>query len=43
MDEYSIIVEYETEEGREEEFVQLLTDHARRTLEEEAAACASRS
>lgn len=36
MDEYSIIIEYETEEGREEEFVRLLKDHARRSLEEDS-------
>jgi autoinducer 2-degrading protein len=31
----SIIVEYETHEGREEEFASLIKDHARRTLFEE--------
>ncbi len=36
MEEFSIIVEYETEDGREDEFLQVVTDHARRTLEEES-------
>jgi autoinducer 2-degrading protein len=31
----AIIVEYETHEGREEEFAALIKDHARRTLFEE--------
>ena len=31
----SIIVEYETHDGREEEFAGLIKDHARRTLFEE--------
>lgn len=31
----SIIVEYETHEGREEDFASLIKDHARRTLFEE--------
>jgi autoinducer 2-degrading protein len=31
----SIIVEYETQEGREQEFASLIKDHARRTLFEE--------
>ena len=31
----SIIVEYETEDGRENEFASLIRDHARRTLFEE--------
>ena len=31
----SIIVEYETEDGRENEFASLIKDHARRTLFEE--------
>lgn len=31
----SIIVEYETQDGREEEFASLMKDHARRTLFEE--------
>lgn len=35
MPEISIIVEYETHEGREEEFAALIKDHARRTLFEE--------
>lgn len=35
MDEQAVIVEYEIEEGRAEEFRTLITDHARRTLEEE--------
>jgi quinol monooxygenase YgiN len=36
MPQISIIVEYETHEGREEEFAALIKDHARRTLIEEA-------
>lgn len=35
MSQISIIVEYETHEGREEEFTSLIRDHARRTLFEE--------
>ena len=35
MPKISIIVEYETHEGREEEFAALIKDHARRTLFEE--------
>ena len=35
MPQISIIVEYETHEGREEEFASLIKDHARRTLFEE--------
>ena len=35
MPQISIIVEYETHEGREEEFAALIKDHARRTLFEE--------
>lgn len=35
MPQISIIVEYETHEGREQEFVSLIKDHARRTLFEE--------
>ncbi len=35
VEEFSIIVEYETEDGREDEFLQIIRDHARRTLEEE--------
>jgi len=31
----SIIVQYETQDGREEEFASLIKDHARRTLFEE--------
>ncbi|HEY6632628.1 MAG TPA: antibiotic biosynthesis monooxygenase [Rhizobiaceae bacterium] len=36
MPQISIIVEYETHEGREAEFTALIKDHARRTLFEEA-------
>jgi autoinducer 2-degrading protein len=32
----SIIVEFETQDGREEEFTSLMRDHARRTLAEES-------
>ena len=35
MNDYGIIVEYEIEDGRDEEFLALITDHARRTREEE--------
>lgn len=35
MPQISIIVEYETHEGREAEFAALIKDHARRTLFEE--------
>ncbi len=35
MDAQAVIVEYEIAEGRAEEFRALITDHARRTLEEE--------
>jgi autoinducer 2-degrading protein len=35
LPQISIIVEYETHEGREEEFAALIKDHARRTLFEE--------
>lgn len=35
MPQISIIVEYETHEGREQEFASLIRDHARRTLFEE--------
>ncbi len=35
MPKINIIVEYETHEGREEEFASLIKDHARRTLFEE--------
>ncbi|MDQ2632914.1 MAG: antibiotic biosynthesis monooxygenase [Pseudomonadota bacterium] len=35
MPQISIIVEYETQEGREKEFTALIKDHARRTLFEE--------
>lgn len=35
MQQISIIVEYETHEGREQEFASLIKDHARRTLFEE--------
>jgi (4S)-4-hydroxy-5-phosphonooxypentane-2,3-dione isomerase len=35
MPRMSIIVEYETHDGREEEFTALIKDHARRTLFEE--------
>ena len=35
MPQISIIVEYETHEGREPEFTALVRDHARRTLFEE--------
>ncbi len=35
MPQISIIVEYETHEGREPEFTALVKDHARRTLFEE--------
>ena len=35
MPQISIIVEYETHEGREAEFAALMKDHARRTLFEE--------
>lgn len=35
MPQISIIVEYETHDGREEEFASLIKDHARRTLFEE--------
>lgn len=35
MPQMSIIVEYETQEGREDEFAALIQDHARRTLIEE--------
>lgn len=36
MPQISIIVEYETQDGREEEFLALIKDHARRTLFEES-------
>ena len=35
MPQISIIVDYETHEGREQEFAALIKDHARRTLFEE--------
>ena len=35
MPQISIIVEYETHDGREEEFAAMIKDHARRTLVEE--------
>ncbi len=35
MHEYGIIVEYEIEDGRMDEFRALIVEHARRTLEEE--------
>lgn len=35
MDEVAIIVEYEIENGRGDEFRAVISDHARRTLEEE--------
>lgn len=35
MPQMSIIVEYEIEDGREDEFASLIKDHARRTLFEE--------
>ncbi|MGO4571121.1 putative quinol monooxygenase [Microvirga sp. 2TAF3] len=36
MTEIAIIVEFETLEGREEEFTTVIREHAKRTLEEEA-------
>lgn len=36
MSELSVIVEFETQPGREEEFIAIISDHARRTLQEEA-------
>lgn len=35
MSELTIIVEFETQPGREDEFVAIIRDHARRTLQEE--------
>ncbi|MBA8902614.1 MULTISPECIES: antibiotic biosynthesis monooxygenase [unclassified Phyllobacterium] len=35
MTELAIIVEFETHEGREEEFTALIREHARKTLDEE--------
>jgi len=35
LPQISIIVEFETQDGREEEFTSLMKDHARRTLAEE--------
>ena len=35
MSGWAIIVEFETHDGREEEFVALMRDHAHRTLDEE--------
>ena len=35
MDEHTVIVEFEIEEGRAAEFRALIIEHARRTLEEE--------
>ncbi|MBB3143671.1 quinol monooxygenase YgiN [Phyllobacterium trifolii] len=35
MTALTIIVEFETHEGREEEFIALIREHARKTLEEE--------